>query len=115
MDTGNSTTEATAISEELHKKILVKFKVMEFEETKTAKKGASLLKLGISLPLKLRIIGIPGRTWTVQPALNKELTDTVNIGIKFLETIGAVLKFRKGNTLTIGDWKPSGKTCIEGK
>ena len=69
VDTGNSTTEAIAISEELQKKIGGKFKVIEFEETKTAKKGASLLKLGISQPLKLRIIGIPGRTWTVQPTV----------------------------------------------
>ena len=62
VDTGNSITEAIAISENLHKKIGGKFKVMEFEETKTAKKGASLLKLGISKPLKLRIIGSPGKT-----------------------------------------------------
>ena len=31
------------------------------------------------------------------------MTDTVNLGIKFLETIGAALKFKKGNTLIIGD------------
>ena len=31
------------------------------------------------------------------------MNDTVNIGIKFLEKIGAALKFRKGNTLIIGD------------
>ena len=62
VDTGNSITEATAISENLHKKIGGKFKVMEFEETKTAKKGASLLKLRISQPLKLKIIDIPGRS-----------------------------------------------------
>ena len=78
-------------------------KVIEFEETKTAKKGASLLKLGIPQPLKLRIIGIPGRAWTVQPAVYRELTDKVNIGIKFLETIGAAFKFKKGNTLINGD------------
>ena len=103
VDTGNSITEAIAISENLHKKIGGKFKVMEFEETKTAKKGASLLKLGISKSLKLRIMGSPGKTWTVQPAVYRELADTVNIGIKFLETIGAVLKFKKGNVLIIGD------------
>ena len=103
VDTGNSITEAIAISENLHKKIGGKFKVMEFEETKTAKKGASLLKLGISKSLKLRIMGSPGKTWTVQPAVYRELADTVNIGIKFLETIGAVLKFKKENVLIIGD------------
>ena len=58
--------------------------------------------MGIAQPLKLRIIGIPGRTWTVQPAVYRELTDTVNIGIKFLETIGAALKFKTGNPLIIG-------------
>ena len=62
-----------------------------------------MLKLGISEPLKLKIIGIPSKTWTVQPAVYRELTDTVNIGIKFLEKIGAALKFKKGNTLIIGD------------
>ena len=103
VDTGNSTTEAIAISEELHKKIGSKFKKVELEETRTAKKGASLLKLGISEPLKLKIIGIPKKTWTVQPAVYRELTDTVNIGVKFLEKIGAALKFKKGNTLIIGD------------
>ena len=103
VDTGNSTTEAIAISEDLHKKIGSKFKKFEFEETRTAKKGASLLKLGVSEPLKLKIIGIPKKTWTVQPAAYRELTDTVNIGIKFLEKIGAALKFKKGNTLIVGD------------
>ena len=47
VDTGNSTTEAIAISEDLYKKIGSKFKKVEFEETKTAKKGSSLLKSGI--------------------------------------------------------------------
>ena len=103
VDTGNSTTEAIAISEDLHKKIGSKFKKFEFEETRTAKKGASLLKLGVAEPLKLKIIGIPKKTWTVQPAVYRELTDTVNIGIKFLEKIGAALKFKKGNTLIVGD------------
>ena len=69
VDTGNSITEEIAISEDLHKKIGSKFKKVKLEETKTAKKGASLLKLGISQPLKLKIIGIPGRIWTVQPAV----------------------------------------------
>ena len=38
VDIGNSTTEAIAISEELHKKIGGKFRLIEFEETKPAKK-----------------------------------------------------------------------------
>ena len=60
-------------------------------------------KLGVAEPLRLKIIGIPKKTWTVQPAVYRELTYTVNIGIKFLEKIGAALKFKKGNTLIIGD------------
>ena len=39
VDTENSTTEAIAISEDLHKKIGSELKNVEFKETRTAKKG----------------------------------------------------------------------------
>ena len=83
LDTGNSTQEAIALSENQFKNIKGQYSRKMKEEIRTAKKGANWAS---------EILGIPNK-YIIQPAIYEYLSDPVNVGVQFLEKIGAKFDF----------------------
>ena len=100
VDTGNTITEETAITEELHKQLGVGFKQKGGDPIGTANKvGPKLKKYGISNPIEMEIPEV-GK-FQIQPAVVSTLSDRLNIGNGFLINIGqqvpVSLTFHRGN------------------
>ena len=108
LDTGNTITEETAITMELHSQLDVGFEEVGGIPIGTAnKEGPKLMKLGVSNPIEMEISGIKGK-FLVKPAVVQTLSDQLNIGNGFLATIGnqvpVKVSFHAGKaTLNIGD------------
>ena len=109
VDTGNTIREETAMSDKLHRQLGVGFKTIGGTPIGTAnKKGPRLSKLGQSMPIVMEIPEI-GR-FTIEPAVVKELTDDLNLGSGFLNSIGRQvpvnIQFLSGKiNLKIGNMK----------
>ena len=107
IDTGNTISEETAITAELHKQLKVGFEKVGGKPIGTANKtGPKLENHGISNLIKMEIEGIDGK-FQIKPAVVNSLTDPLNIGNGFLESVGKQLpvniEFQGGNaTLKIG-------------
>ena len=107
IDTGNTIREETAITEELHSKLNVGYEELGGTPIGTANKdGPKLRKYGISKAIEMQISGINGR-FEIKPAVVATLSDRLNIGNGFLESVGRQIpvnvQFSKGlATLKIG-------------
>ena len=107
IDTGNTIREETAITEELHSKLNVGYEELGGTPIGTANKdGPKLRKYGISKAIEMQISGITGR-FEIKPAVVATLSDRLNIGNGFLESVGRQIpvnvQFSKGlATLKIG-------------
>ena len=108
LDTGNTITEETAITSELHDQLNVGFGEVGGVPIGTANKdGPKLMKLGVSNPIEMEISGINGK-FLVRPAVVPTLSDRFNVGSGFLSTIGnqvpVNVSFQNGKaTLKIGN------------
>ena len=71
-------------------------------EIGTASATASLVKLGESNPIRIRLANM-NQTWMIRPTVIKDLSEDLNLGSGFLERCGqketTILKFSKGKTV----------------
>ena len=82
--TANSINEQVAISKQLHDQLNIGFKTQERKEIGTANKNSKLTRLGISNKINLKILGIPFE-YSIYPAVIGQLSDDINIGMKFFQ------------------------------
>jgi hypothetical protein len=106
IDTGNMLWDKAAISEKFHPKVGVRLSRVNIASVGTAKKGAKMEALGISRPMELRLEGI-NKTFTITPLVVPGLTDDINLGTGFLQSIGAGMECsmqftEEGTTLKVG-------------
>ena len=106
VDTGNTLKEDCAIHAELHRKLGVGFAVTRQGKCGTAKAGTSLVKLGISNPIILKLQDMKTRI-TIQPSVVESLSDQLNLGVSLLGRLGmekkTAVEFEGGKTtLKIG-------------
>lgn len=107
LDTGNTLTEAVAISENLHRQLGVGFSNRHKREIGTAKRGSNLTKLGRSNRIEMSIEGI-NKKIVIRPSVIRGLSDSLNLGSQFFSKLGlkdtTMIKFCKGKTtLVIGE------------
>lgn len=93
LDTGNSVLEETAISEQLHQKLGVGLAKARRTTIGTAKEGAQLERIGTSNPIRMRICGMR-QEFSIQPTVVKSLSDDLNLGDRFLDTLASTKKLK---------------------
>ena len=86
IDSGNTVTEATAITAELHKKLGATIATANTKPVNTALPGAQLQRLGQSTPISLEIEGTGIQT-EIRPVVVNELSDPLNLGSGFLHEL----------------------------
>lgn len=102
-DTGNTLRGTCAISSKFHKKLGVGFQEIKKKSIGTARKGASLVCLGVSNPIEVHFAGIDVK-YLLTPRVLEDLHADLNISNLFLKRVQAKLDFSmKKTVLTIGD------------
>ena len=86
VDTGNNVIEETAINHSFHEKLGVGFKNKTQQLIGTAGAGSRIKKIGLSNPIKLKFKD-SNRTFEINPTVIENLSDTLNIGDRFLSTL----------------------------
>ena len=89
-DTGNNVKADAVMSEDFHKKLGVGFKSMLNQRVNTAKEGASMIKIGISKPVWVRLIGTKIKV-RIAPVVIRGLSDPLNLGLNFLTKLATKL------------------------
>ena len=86
IDSGNTVTEATAITAELHQKLGAAIATADNKPVNTALPGAQLQRIGQSTPISLEIEGTGIQT-EIRPVVVNELSDPLNLGSGFLHEL----------------------------
>ena len=107
IDTGNTVNSSAVISEKFHKQLGVGFLNMRTRKIGTAKENSSLMRIGRSNQMELRIDGIKKKI-LIKPLVMKGLTDQMNIGSHLLNKLGmdvpTSIQFSGGETsLVVGE------------
>ena len=86
IDSGNTVTEATAITAELHQRLGAAIATVDTKPVNTALPGAQLQRMGQSTPISLEIEGTGIQT-EIRPVVVSELSDPLNLGSGFLHEL----------------------------
>ena len=103
VDTGNTLRGTCAISYKFHKKLGVGFQEIKRKSIGTARKGSSLVCLGVSNPIEVQFAGIDVK-YLLNPRVLEDLHADLNVSNLFLKRVQTKLDFSmKKTVLTIGD------------
>ena len=86
IDSGNTVTEATAITTELHQRLGAAIATIDTKPVNTALPGAQLQRIGQSTPISLEIEGTGIQT-EIRPVVVNKLSDPLNLGSGFLHEL----------------------------
>ena len=92
IDTGNTVNSSAVISEKFHKQLGVGFAHMRTRKIGTAKESSSMMRIGKSNQIELRIDGIKKKI-LIEPLVIKGLSDQMNIGSHWLSQLGMELVY----------------------
>ena len=87
VDTGNTVTDRSVITKQLHNKLQAGFTKIGGKQINTAKTGSGLKRVGRSKGITMAIKGIK-KQFEIKPTVVEDLTDELNLGNGFLAGIG---------------------------
>ena len=87
MDTGNTVTDRSVITKQLHNKLQAGFTKIGGKQINTAKTGSGLKRVGRSKGITMAINGIK-KQFEIKPTVVEDLTDELSLGNGFLAGIG---------------------------